>query len=66
MSRRVQRSPWPRRFLLLGGITIIIVAVVAFSALQRQNLGLAFGMFIGVVALLVFELIVFVIDSRQR
>ena len=65
MSRRVQRSPWPRRFLLIGGITIIMLAVTAFNALKEQNLGLAFGMFVGVVALLVFELIVFIIGNRQ-
>ena len=66
MSRRVQRSPWPRRFLLLGGITIIVVAVQAFSALRRQDLGQASAMFFGVVGLLVFEMIVFIIHNRQQ
>ncbi len=61
-------SPWPFRFMILTGVVIIAFAAVAFGALMQSepNFGLAFPLFAGIVALILFEVVLMVINNRQQ
>ena len=68
MTRKHSRvAPrWPRLFMILTAIIIIIMAIVAFSALFQTpaNFALAFPLFWGVVILLLFEFLLMYLANR--
>jgi hypothetical protein len=66
MPRNVSNSPiWPRRFMAMTAIIIAIVALLGFNALSKQNFTLAFPLFAGVVALLLFEVVLMYLQNRR-
>ncbi len=68
MPRKVQpqASPWFRRFMILTGLLILISAILAFSALRKNDYAAAFPLFIGIMILLVFEVVLMVLHNRSR
>lgn len=66
MARKVrQKSPWFRRFMVITALIIVIVAIVGFSALSKQNFALAFPLFVTAVVLMIFEFILMFFNNRQ-
>ena len=59
-------SAWPRRLLIFGGVIILILMIVAFTALSSQNLALAFPMMVSIVVMMVFEMVCVAWMNRQR
>ncbi len=66
MPRKIPNPPsrWPRRFMILTGLVIFVVAIMAFSALTRSDFALAFPLFISIVALLGFEVVLLFLHNR--
>lgn len=65
------RSPrtatrWPIYFMVFTALVILVFMVVGFSALGDNNLALAFPIFGGIVALLLFEIVLFIIYNRLQ
>lgn len=68
MARRTSQRPsaWPRRFMLLTGLVLLVVCIIAFRALGQGDIALAFPLFVGCLMLLVFEIGLLILDNRLR
>ena len=66
MPRKIRSQPshWPRRFMFLTGFIIFVVAIIAFSAMNRNDFALAFPLFISIVVLLGFEVVLMFLHNR--
>lgn len=66
MPRNVSNSPiWPRRFMAMTAVIILVVAVLGFNALSNDNFSLAFPLFASMVALLLFEVVLMYLQNRR-
>ncbi|MFD3166705.1 hypothetical protein [Herpetosiphon sp. NSE202] len=67
MSRRSPKpSPWPRRFMYITGIVMVIFFAVALNGLYSGNFALAFPMFAGLTGLMLFMIILLFLHNRMN
>lgn len=59
-------SAWPRRLLIFGGCIILILMVVAFTAVSDADFTLAFPLMVAIVVMMVFEMVCVAWMNRQR
>ncbi len=65
MSRRSPKpSLWPRRFMYLTGLIMVVFFIVAVRGLYSGNFALAFPMFAGLTGLMLFMIILLFLHNR--
>ncbi|HEY1014208.1 MAG TPA: hypothetical protein VGE07_15960 [Herpetosiphonaceae bacterium] len=58
-------SAWPRRLLIFGACVILILMIVAFTAMNSQDFTLAFPLMVAIVVMMVFEMVCVAWMNRQ-